>query len=63
MDAGYRGEVQVIVTNMTDVPVTFSHGQKIAQVLIQKVELSEIVEVDNLDVTERGAGAFGSTGL
>jgi dUTP pyrophosphatase len=61
-DAGYRGEVLIIVHNLTKTSVTFAHGQKIAQVLIQKVELPEIVEVDSLDDTLRGANGFGSTG-
>ena len=62
LDAGYRGEVQVIAVNLTQAPVIFSHGQKIAQVLIQKVELPEIVEVESLDDTIRGERGFGSTG-
>jgi dUTP pyrophosphatase len=61
-DAGYRGEIFVIVHNLNKHPITFAHGQKIAQVLIQKVELPEIVEVKELDDTLRGQGGFGSTG-
>lgn len=61
-DAGYRGEIFVIVHNLTQSPVTFTHGQKIAQVLVQKVELPEIVELESLDDTLRGEGGFGSTG-
>ncbi len=62
VDAGYRGEVKVIIHNMSDIAVTFDYGQKIAQMLIQKVELCEVQEVCDLDETTRGEGAFGSTG-
>ncbi len=62
VDAGYRGEVQVVMINLSKNKIIFSHGQKIAQILIQKVELPEIVEVESLDATLRGEGGFGSTG-
>lgn len=62
VDAGYRGEVFVGLLNTSDVPYTFAAGDKVAQILIQKVEHPEVIEVDALDETARGAGAFGSTG-
>lgn len=62
IDASYRGEVKVVVHNMNDTEVTFEHGQKIAQILIQKVELLAIEEVAELSSTVRGEGGFGSTG-
>lgn len=62
VDAGYRGEVQVIMHNLTHEPYTFLHGQKVAQMLIQKVELCDVIEVDELSDTVRGEGGFGSTG-
>ncbi|MEX0916951.1 MAG: dUTP diphosphatase [Candidatus Paceibacterota bacterium] len=62
VDAGYRGEVLVGIANLTDTPHTFSKGDKIAQMLIQKVEHVSFKEVDELDETERGEGGFGSTG-
>ena len=62
IDAGYRGEYIVLLHNLSNESVTFAHGQKIAQVLIQKVELPEIVEVESLDESVRGKGGFGSTG-
>ena len=62
IDAGYRGEVSVVVNNLSDVPYTFSHGHKVAQLLIQKVEFPEIAEVDELSDSLRGEGGFGSTG-
>lgn len=63
IDAGYRGEVMVGLYNTSDQPYTFAAGNKVAQILIQKVEQPEIVEVDELDETTRGTGAFGSTGV
>lgn len=62
IDASYRGELQVIAINLSDVPYTVEKGSKIAQLLIQKVELPEICEVDELDDTIRGKEGFGSTG-
>ncbi|OGI22428.1 MAG: deoxyuridine 5'-triphosphate nucleotidohydrolase [Candidatus Moranbacteria bacterium RIFCSPHIGHO2_01_FULL_55_24] len=62
VDAGYRGEVQVIVVNIGPLPYTVEKGAKIAQLLVQKVELPEICEVSELDDTLRGEGGFGSTG-
>jgi dUTP pyrophosphatase len=61
-DAGYRGEIFVGIMNTTDDEYTFSAGDKVAQMLIQKVEHPMIREVDELDDTPRGDGAFGSTG-
>ncbi len=63
IDAGYRGEYKILVANLGNNSVTFEKGQKVAQLLIQKVELLEVEEVLNLDDTERGGGGFGSTGL
>ena len=62
IDAGYRGEIQVMVTNLGDTAYTFEHGHKVAQMIIQKVEFPEIVEVSELSESLRGEGAFGSTG-
>jgi dUTP pyrophosphatase len=62
IDAGYRGEYTVGLINLSDAPYTIQKGDKIAQMLIQKVEHPEIEEVDELDLTSRGEGAFGSTG-
>ncbi len=63
IDADYRGEVFVGLLNISAEPYQFTRGQKIAQMLIQKVEHPEIVEMDELDETARGDGAFGSTGV
>lgn len=62
IDSSYRGEIKVIVHNLNDTAVSFKSGQKVAQMLIQKVELADIEEVEELSSTERGDGGFGSTG-
>ena len=62
VDAGFRGEVKVILHNLNDVPYTFSHGDIGAQMLIQKVELCDVEEVQDLSDAARGEKAFGSTG-
>ena len=63
IDAGYRGEVKVILVNLDPTePIYVSRGDKIAQLVVQSVETAELVEVDELPISERGAGGFGSTG-
>ncbi len=62
IDAGYRGELQIGVMNLSTEAYTFEKGHKIAQMLIQKVEHPEIKEVHELSSSARGAGGFGSTG-
>jgi dUTP pyrophosphatase len=62
-DTEYRGEYLIGLYNFGTEPQSFVVGDKIAQLLIQKVEHPEIIEVDELDETERGDGAFGSTGV
>jgi dUTP pyrophosphatase len=62
IDAGYRGEVSVMVHNLSQRAYTFEHGHKVAQMLIQKVEFPEIIEVTQLAESVRGEGGFGSTG-
>lgn len=63
VDAGYRGELQVILINhdLTQ-PVSFKKGDRIAQLVIQQVERAEFVEVQDLPGSERSTGGFGSTG-
>jgi dUTP pyrophosphatase len=63
VDAGYRGEVRVVMVNLGREPFIVKAGMKIAQMLIQPVEAPTIVEADDLDDTSRGEGGFGSTGL
>jgi dUTP pyrophosphatase len=63
VDAGYRGELQIILINHDkSESVSFKRGDRIAQLVIQKVERAEFVEVRNLPGSGRGAGGFGSTG-
>ena len=63
VDAGYRGELQVILINHDRTePVSFKRGDRIAQLVIQKVERADFVEVENLPGSGRGDGGFGSTG-
>ena len=62
IDADYRGEIKVCLINHGKSPRTITNGDRIAQLLIQKVELPAFTEVDNLDTTQRGDGGFGSTG-
>jgi dUTP pyrophosphatase len=62
VDAGYRGEVKVVMVNLGKEPFSIKRGMKIAQLLIQPVTAAEIVEADDLDETSRGEGGFGSTG-
>ncbi len=62
IDAGYRGEVKILVHNLSEVPYIFEHGHKVAQILIQKVELCEVEEVETLSDSVRGEKGFGSTG-
>lgn len=63
VDAGYRGEVRVVMANLGAEPFAISKGMKIAQMLIQPVLAVEVVDADGLDDTSRGEGGFGSTGL
>ncbi len=63
IDAGYRGEIKVCLLNTDPVePIEISRGMRIAQLLVQRVELVDFVEVEQLDATERGEGGYGSTG-
>jgi len=63
IDSHYRGEIQVIAINLDpEVPLTVNYGDKVAQLVIQRVERCELVEVVQLDTTARGEGGFGSTG-
>lgn len=62
IDAQYRGEIKILLHNLNDTSYTFEAGHKVAQILIQKVEFPELVEVEKLSDTTRGEGGFGSTG-
>lgn len=63
VDAGYRGEVKVILFNASDRDFYVSRGDRVAQMVFQQVCVPEFVWVDRLDDTSRGEGGFGSTGV
>jgi len=63
IDAGYRGEIKVGIVNLGTEIHTFAVGDKVTQLLIQKIEQPEIIEVQELEDTERGEDGFGSTGV
>ena len=62
IDADYRGEIRVILVNLSQQPFEIVPGERIAQMVIARHEQVEWEEVDQLDDTQRGAGGFGSTG-
>jgi dUTP pyrophosphatase len=63
IDAGYRDEIAVLLVNTDpEVPYRVQRGDRIAQLVVQRVETAEFVEVDSLEESERGLGGFGSTG-
>jgi dUTP pyrophosphatase len=63
IDADYRGEVGVILINLSNEPFTVEDGERIAQLVIARYETVIFNEVETLDETERGSGGFGSTGV
>jgi dUTP pyrophosphatase len=62
IDADYRGEIQVLLINLGEEPVTVERGMRVAQMVIAPVARAEILDVVFLDQTTRGSGGFGSTG-
>jgi dUTP pyrophosphatase len=62
IDAGYRGEVKVLLVNLGDAAVTLARGDRIAQLVIQRVERVTLAPVEELPPSTRGTGGFGSTG-
>tara|TARA_B100000683_G_scaffold264135_1_gene293295 strand:- start:25833 stop:26267 length:435 start_codon:yes stop_codon:yes gene_type:complete len=63
IDADYRGEVGVILINLSSEQFTIEDGERIAQMVVAKYEQAEWVEAEALEETSRGAGGFGSTGI
>lgn len=63
IDADYRGEVGVILVNLSNEPFTVENGERIAQLVIAKHERADWVAVNALSKTDRGEGGFGSTGI
>jgi dUTP pyrophosphatase len=62
VDEDYRGEIGVLLINLSLLPVLISEGDRIAQLVVSKVHYATVVE-DKIDATERGDGGFGSTGV
>lgn len=62
LDSGYRGELKVLLVNLGDEPVDVAAGDRIAQLLLQRIGRAVVVESDELDETGRGRGGLGSTG-
>ena len=63
VDSDYRGEINVIIINFGDNPFIIKRGDRIAQMVINKIESPEVVEVDELNDSSRGNAGFGSTGV
>jgi len=63
IDADYRGEIGVILVNLSNEDFTVNNGERIAQLVIAKHERAEWIEVETLSETDRGEGGFGSTGV
>ena len=62
IDADYRGEIKVILVNLSSEPFVINPGERIAQMVVARFERAQWVAVQELDSTERGEGGFGSTG-
>ena len=63
IDADYRGEVGVLLINLSDEAFTVNDGERIAQMVIARHETATFIEVEQLDETERGEGGYGHTGV
>ena len=63
VDADYRGEIKVLLVNLSDEDFVVKAGERIAQMVIARHETAQFEEVDELDETERGAGGYGHTGV
>lgn len=62
IDADYRGELGVILVNLSNEPYVIEDGERIAQLIVARYERVEVIEVSALDETDRGSGGFGHTG-
>lgn len=63
IDSDYRGELKVLLVNLSSEPVKLEHGERVAQLVLQRVEQGHFEWTESLSQTERGAGGFGSTGV
>ena len=62
IDSGYRGEIMLVVTNHGDRPYTIRSGDRVAQMIVTPYYAPDVIEVADLDASDRGTGGFGSTG-
>ena len=62
IDSDYTGEIKVILINLSESVAVIDPGERIAQIVFSKVENASLLQVDDVEVTERGEGGFGSTG-
>lgn len=63
IDADYRGEIGVVLVNLSDTDFVVNPGERIAQMVVARYEQAELLQVDELDETERGEGGYGHTGV
>lgn len=63
IDSDYRGEIGVLLINLSDTPFVINAGERIAQMVVARHEQAELIEVEELDDTERGAGGYGHSGV
>lgn len=63
IDSDYRGEIGVLLINLSDTTFVINAGERIAQMVVARHEQAELIEVEELDDTERGAGGYGHTGV
>ena len=63
IDADYRGEVGVLLINLSQQPFTINDGERVAQMVVARHEQAELIATEVLDETERGAGGYGHTGV
>ena len=63
IDADYRGELKIVLVNLSDTPFTVCDGERIGQMVVARCEHVEWQPVESLDETERGSGGFGHTGI
>ncbi|MFN8246202.1 MAG: dUTP diphosphatase [Ferruginibacter sp.] len=62
IDSDYRGEIKVLLINLGNEPQEISHGERIAQMVLARVEKAKLIATEDIGLTERGAGGFGHTG-
>ena len=63
VDSDYRGELKIILINLSNTVQVINHGDRIAQMIIAKTERAELMEVQQLNESQRGGGGFGHTGI